>query len=330
MGFYKNHVRLTKGQVAKLADYREANKTRVDNGLKNGNKPLPDRHINQGSYAMRTINQDSDNDYDIDVGVVFKIDALKGFQVADKSALDTRNMVCDAVQDQRFKKAPEVRLNCVRVYYNEGHHVDMPIYREHQVENEGTVIELASSGWKVSDPEAVTRWFNQAVIEKSPDETNGRQMRRIVRLIKYWCKSRKSWNMPTGFIISKLVDECYQPIKDRDDEALCRTLTAMRHRLLIDKDVYHPVIQGERISEGKEGSITEMANRLEDALKDLSVLENHQCTKQTALKAWTKFFSHLYFEESLKSANAGIVTPTIIASKTPKKPVERHGEARFG
>jgi hypothetical protein len=130
--FYKKHVRLTKAQVEKLAEYRETNKSRVENGLKKAEQPLPDRHINQGSYAMRTINQHPDNDYDIDVGVVFNKDDLKGSQGADKSALNSRKMVCDAVQDGRFKKAPEVRQNCVRVYYDEGHHVDMPIYRESQ------------------------------------------------------------------------------------------------------------------------------------------------------------------------------------------------------
>ncbi len=329
-GFYKKHVRLTKAQVDKLAEYRETNKTRVENGLKKTEQPLPDRHINQGSYAMRTINQHPENDYDIDVGVVFKKDDLKGSQGADKSALDARKMVCDAIQDGRFKKAPEVRHNCVRVYYDEGHHVDMPIYRENQDQNGKTLIELASVDWKESDPAAVTQWFNQAVIDKSPDETNGRQMRRIVRLIKFWCKSRPSWNMPTGFIVSKLVDESYQPVKDRDDEALYRTLAAISCRLNGSTDVYHPVIPGERISEGKEAAMKEMKDRIEDALENLAVLDDSQCTKQTALKAWKKFFNHDYFQELLKSTNAASRASIVIAKREPEKPVERHGEARFG
>lgn len=329
-GFYKKHVRLTKAQVDKLAEYRETNKTRVENGLKKAEQSLPDRHINQGSYAMRTINQHPENDYDIDVGVVFKKDDLKGSQGADKSALDARKMVCDAIQDGRFKKAPEVRHNCVRVYYDEGHHVDMPIYRESQDQNGKALIELASADWKESDPEAVTRWFNQIVIDKSPDETNGRQMRRIVRLIKFWCKSRQSWNMPTGFIVSKLVDECYQPVKDRDDEALYRTLSAIRNRLIGSTDVYHPIITGELISEGKEAAMNEMKDRLSDALENLAVLNDSQCTKQTALKTWKKFFKHDYFQELLKSENAAFGAPLFIAKREPEEPVERHGEARFG
>jgi hypothetical protein len=192
------------------------------------------------------------------------------------------------------------------------------------------LIELAAADWKASDPEAVTRWFNQAVINKSPDETNGRQMRRIVRLIKFWCKSRPSWNMPTGFIVSKLVDECYQSVKERDDEALYRTLTAIRYRLLGSTVVYHPVIPGEQISEGKAAAMNEMRDRLVDALENLAVLNDSQCTKQTALKTWKKFFNHDYFSKLLKSNNAAFSTPIVIAKGKPEKPVERHGEARFG
>ncbi len=126
-GFYNKHVRLTKEEVKNLAGYRDANKNRLENGLKKKELPLPARHINQGSYAMRTINQHPNNDYDIDVGVVFKKEDLVGSQGGDKTALEARKMVCDAVQDDKFKKPPEVRNNCVRVHYNEGYHVDMPV-----------------------------------------------------------------------------------------------------------------------------------------------------------------------------------------------------------
>ncbi len=330
-GFYKNYVRLSKAQVDKLAAYREANKTRVENGLKKADNPLPLRHINQGSYAMRTINQHPANDYDIDVGVVFNKDDLKGPQGADKTALDARKMVCDAAQDKKFKKPPEIRNNCVRVYYNEGHHVDMPIYREYEDDNGNTVIELASADWKASDPEAVTKWFNQSVIDQSPDETNGRQMRRIVRLLKFWCKSRDSWNMPTGFIISKLVNECYVAAKDRDDQSLYDTMVRIRNRMMISLDVYHPILVGEKISEGKEAAMQSLKDHLDTAIDNLAVLFEKECTRQTALKAWQKFFNHSYFSEALKSESAtAAVAPVYIAKQEPSRPIQRAGESRFG
>ena len=329
MGFYKKHVRLTKDQVKKLGDYRDANKTRLENGLKKQDLPLPDRHINQGSYAMRTINQHPENDYDIDVGVVFKKTDLVGAQGADKTALDARKMVCEAIQDDKFKKAPEVRNNCVRVYYNEGHHVDMPVYRESENGNGKNLIELAGTDWTESDPEAVTTWYNQAVIDKSPDETNGRQMRRVTRLIKFWCKSRNSWNMPSGLIVSKLVDECYIKVKDRDDESLYETMSSIHSRLVISETVWHPVISGSKISDGKESAVTEFKDRLKTALDNLDDLKNDQCTKENALKAWGKFFSHDYFDEQLNALAASIGAPVYIAKEEPKQPVDRRGESRF-
>ncbi len=327
--FHNNHVRLTQNQTNKLAGYREANKKRLESGLSKKEDPLPVRHINQGSYAMYTINQHPANDYDIDVGVIFRKDDLQGSQGADKTALDARKMVLDAVQDNKFSTPPELKKNCVRVHYNEGHHVDMPVYREFTNLFGETVIELASSDWTESDPEAVTSWFKNAVIDKSPDETNGRQMRRIVRLLKFWAKSRSSWNMPTGFIISKLVDEKYVAVSGRDDESLYKTMEQIKNRLSWNKNVYHPVLSGTLISEGKESTIEEFEERLDTAIDDLSDLFDDDCTKQEALKAWKKFFNHSYFADKLNSLAAAAVGPTIIAKKEPSEPVQREGDARF-
>lgn len=324
--FYNKHVRLSKDEVDNLASYRETNKKRVENGLKNADKPLPDRHINQGSYAMRTINQHPDNDYDIDIGIVFKKDDLVGAQGADKTALDTRKMVCNAIRDKKFKKQPIVKKNCVRVFYDEGYHVDMPIYREE--ENNGTKkIELASSEWIESEPEAVTKWFNDAVIDKSPDETNGRQMRRIVRLLKFWSKSRSSWNMLSGFIISKLVDEHYVSVKDRDDESLYRTMVKIRDRLLWNKNVYHPILTDVLISEGKEAAIDEMKDQLDTAIENLNDLFDDECSKENALKIWKKFFNHDFFKDILQNSSA---KAAIIATQIPQRPVDKKGGGRFG
>jgi len=136
--------------------------------------------------------------------------------------------------------------------------------------------------------------------------------------------------MPTGFIVSKLVEERYRSYKDRDDESLYSTLDSIRTRLILSLDVYHPILSGERISDGKEAAMEEMRERIGPALEELSVLNDPQCTRQTALKAWKKFFNHDYFEDALKSECASVVAPTIIASQEPERPVERHGKARFG
>lgn len=302
--FHNTHVRLSRPAQQKLAEYRETNKDRVEKGLEKLEKPMPLRYVNQGSYAMDTINQASNNDYDIDVGVVFTEDDLVGPQGGKLSPLEARKRIHEAVSDDKFKKAPVVKKNCVRIYYNEGHHVDMPVYREITDVLGNTKLELASSEWIKTDPEAVTEWFKKNVKTWSPDETNGRQMRRVVRLIKAWANSRTSWNMPTGFIISKLVvDHPFYLAKDRDDKALYDTLKAIRNTLIINKKVMHPILTDIPISEGKEAAMEEMYTRLNDALDNMQPLFAPDCTRQAALKIWGQFFDHTFFTDLLKNSD---------------------------
>jgi hypothetical protein len=192
----------------------------------------------------------------------------------------------------------------------------MPVYRQYEDENGDTVQELASSDWEESDPEAITSWFKDAVIEKSPDIANGRQMRRVTRLIKKWARSRSSWNMPSGFIISVLVDEKYVAKAGRDDEALYETLKAIRNRLSWNKQVKNPV-NGDLISEGKESQLEAMHDELDKALKEiLNVLENASCTHEQAMKAWSKFFNDDFFKEQIADASKNQKSYESIAVKT--------------
>jgi len=295
MDFLNEKVRLSDKDQNKLRSYRETNLTRLTNGLAKNDESAYKKSINQGSYAMNTINQHPDNDYDLDVGIIFNKTDLVGKQGADKSALEARKMVCEAMQDDRFKNPPKVLKNCVRVYYNEGHHIDMPVYRIY--EKDAKIIqELASTDWKDSDPESITSWYNKAVIDKSPDTNNGRQMRRVTRLGKYFMNSRSSWNMPSGFIFSVLVDELYVKSLDRDDESLYQTLKAIRDRLSWNKNIYNPV-NGDLISGGKEAQLTKLYDELDFHLTNtLGILENSFCTEEEALKAWSKFFKDDFFK----------------------------------
>ncbi|WP_200764029.1 cyclic GMP-AMP synthase DncV-like nucleotidyltransferase [Nitrosophilus alvini] len=301
--YHNEKVRLSEKEQGKLRDYRDANLERLKNGLTKNGGPAYEDSISQGSYAMHTLNQHPENDYDIDVGIIFDREDIKGSQGGDKTALAVRQMVCNAMQDDRFNKQPEVLKNCVRVYYEEGHHVDMPVYRRYEDENGNIVQELASSNWEESDPEAITEWFKEAVIEKSPDKANGRQMRRITRLIKKWARSRSSWNMPSGFIISVLVDEKYVAKAGRDDESLYETLKAIRDRLSEDMDVYNPV-NCDLISDGKESKLQKIYDELDKVLMEtLNVLENADCTHEQAMKAWSKFFNDDFFEDQINRAS---------------------------
>jgi hypothetical protein len=197
LAHHDEKVTLPQGDRTAMRDRRNANRERLKKGLKEGRKAAPREFWSQGSYAMKTMTQHPERDYDIDDGIYFAKEVLIGERGAEMSALQVRQMVRDAIDDGSFKTPPEARKNCVRVYYVAGFHVDMPVYRRTTTKdafgNEHFDHELASSDWKRSDARDVTAWFEKQNTNQSPDTENGRQLRRLVRQIKKYARSRESW-----------------------------------------------------------------------------------------------------------------------------------------
>ena len=302
--FYNEKVRL--GNLWNtLGKYRDINLDRLKNGLWNNNSPAYNDTISQGSYSMRTIVQHVNNDYDIDVGVVFN-----NSKIRNMTSKDIKDMVYRAIQDDRFQKAPEVLKNCVRVYYSEGHHVDMAIYRKKDDKQE-----LASSDWEESNPEEIVEWFDNAVINKSPDDSNGRQLRRIVRFLKFWSISRKTWDMPSGLILTILAVECYAPIKARDDQAFYDTLKKIKNRLQYNKSILNPLNSKEIVNSDKhkrrvENLYNELQALFDEYLSELELTKD----KKKVLMIWGKFFNSDFFDEYIKNLSCSAII------STPNKP----------
>ncbi len=322
--FHNTEVSLNANQQSDMRKCRDANRNRLKKGLKDNDDPSVKRHVAQGSYAMHTMIQDKNNDYDIDDGAVFDKEDLKGKQDAYLTSLDVRKMVRDAVDDDSFKTPPEVKTNCVRVHYDAGYHVDIPVYRE----LEDGSLELASSCWKGSSPTEVTEWYNEAVIKQSPDTTNGRQMRRNTKLLKSFSKSRTSWKkkVPSGLVISVLLDEKYVSDLERDDKSLYDTMVTIRDRLNSSLQVCHPVRAAEELTSGYDDAKTKFfREKLDKAISDLEVLFDPGCTRLDALQAWNKVFDHQFFKDlievekkekekqNFKTKSTAI--PTVIATK---------------
>ena len=294
MGFFNDEVALSKPEQDDMRSRRNTNRTRLENGLVKNEKPVPDEHVPQGSYAMHTMVKDKNNDYDIDDGAVFDKEDLVGAQGAEMTALDVRKMIRDALDDGSFSKPPEVKTNCVRVYYSAGYHVDVPVYRRLDDES----LELASADWKGSSPTEVTEWYNNSVIEKSPEGNNGKQMRRVTRLLKFYKQSRDSWkqSMPSGFEISVLVDECYVADSDREDVSLYETMLAIKSRLKYDLEVKHPT-RNEMLTDGADDPNTRLLKeKLVEAIDNLQILFESDCSRLEALRAWNCIFKHDYWK----------------------------------
>ena len=340
---YQNEkVALPKKEQDEMRERRDTNRDRLKNGLKNDGEPAPSDFRSQGSYAHHTMVQHPEKDYDIDDGVYFWKDALKGPRDGDKSARDAKEMVRKALHDERFKKPPEVRTNCVRIYYDAGYHVDIPVYRKVKTESiwgdEHIYYEIASSDWKESDPMEVTRWFNEGNKDQSPDTTNGRQLRRQTKLNKAFARSRESWRpqIATGFMITTLlVNECYRPSAEREDKALYDTMVAMRDRLNGNLEIDHPTVKNEKLTKGPNDAKTRFLHeKLGWAINELQVLFEQDCTREKALKAWDKVFNTDFFisrlgdtdNEEETNNNSGGITSGI---NKPDRFVDKRGGGRY-
>lgn len=306
--YHDDEVTLPQAERTEMRERRDANRDRLKRGLKDAGDPAPLEFVSQGSYAMKTMTQHPEYDYDIDDGVYFAKEKLVGYRGGEMSSLQSRQMVRDAVDDGSFKTVPEVRKHCVRVYYEAGYHVDLPVYRRVVTKNilgaETIHYELASSDWKRSDARDVTAWFEGENDKQSPDTDNGRQLRRLVRDIKKYARSRASWRdqILSGFGITKLVTECFRGDIQREDRALYNTMKAIRDRLKYSLVVAHPVTPNETITNGTDDARARfLRDKLTEAIDNLAPLFDAGCTRKKALACWDKVFATSFFGDREKS-----------------------------
>lgn len=355
LAYHNEDVSLPDRERTEMRDRRDTNRRRLKDGLQRDGEPEPLCCRSQGSYSMWTMVQQSDKDYDVDDGVQFDREKLKGQKGGDKTPADAKEMVRKALHDESFERPPEVRKNCVRIYYSAGYHVDMPVYRQVTGTNtwgqEETWLELASTDWQRSNPQGVTDWFLEANKDQSPDLQNGGQLRRVVRLLKAFARSRPSWRerIATGFMITKLVVERYVASGAREDVSLYDTMAAIRDRLSWDLEIEHPTVDGEKLTRGPDdGRSKLLRDKLDWALDQLQILHDPDCSREQALRAWDKVFNTTFFSErlgedeaeaqeeggagSLAVLGAGVAAGLLImgAKKAAaKEPVDKRGGGRY-
>ncbi|MGK7653206.1 cyclic GMP-AMP synthase DncV-like nucleotidyltransferase [Roseovarius sp. B08] len=299
--FHQDHVRLTNGQRADMRRRRETNLERIENGLEETNKPSIAETINQGGYAQKTMTQPPENDeesrYDIDLGVAFEEDDAAGPRT-------TRNWVRDAIARMatNLKNDPDTKKKCVRVVYADGYQCDFPVFRRKWSEV-GWKYELSSGDeWVGSDPAAMNKWIETTVSVKSPETSGSYQLRRIIRLGKFFSKthsSRLNRKFPGGLVATALFIEAYISAEGRDDEAFRKTLRALSNR-----SKYSPVYaNGIQVSDDKDTDrIGRLIDLAKESVKELDKLDAEDATETDANKAWKSVFRHNFFEEETKEA----------------------------
>ncbi len=306
--FYSHYVVLPQADQDELHNKKNLNLQRLRDGLKEYNTEHATSYsiiedVVQGSVAMSTVVQNEDNDYDIDVAVVFDKSSL-----GDKGAKATRNIVADALKrkTKQLNAEPEVKTSCVRVKYADGYHIDFAVYRREWDEvNECWSYEHAGSDWTLRELRGLTEWFT------TQNKAYDGKLRKVIRLSKMFCGSRDSWkNMPSGLLQTVLCDECLQKSYDRIDELFYYTMWEIVNRLDSDNTVYAPVDNGRSLTPRKIdfAKMTNWKNRLKSKLEDLDVLFKDDCSKDDALQAWYGFFNHDYWGKQITTESVSVDT----------------------
>ena len=290
-------VNLPQAEKDKLRGNRDANRDRLKRNRPESIRVNGDSFIPQGSMAVNTTVQEKVNAYDIDDGVWFHAGDLKKKDGAEMTAKETQEMVRDALKDPKFNKAPEIHQNCVRVFYEAGHHVDVPAYRKFDEGTEKERQELAGAGgFAASDPTEINRWFEGRVQALNlMRDGAGSQFRVMVRLMKRFARSRgEEWDLPNGLKLTMLVEECLPNGYGRDDEAFYWLLSKLQSRLLFSLEVENRAQtkwpKDKLTKTANDSNMVELRKRVGEALDKLAVLHRSDCKEPQARGAWDWVF----------------------------------------
>ncbi len=300
--FYRNCVVLPSKVQNDLREKKKLNINRLKEGLEEYNsehgtdfKISEDRV--QGSMSMHTVVQNDENDYDIDVAIVFEKTAL-----GEMGAQSARNLVRDALLYKmgQFAEEPEVKTSCVRIKYAEGYHVDFAVYRRFKTYEwqDDYEYEHAGNTWTSRDLSALDDWFKNEIKE------HGDILRKVIRLSKMFCRSRSNWRMPSGIIQTVLCDENLDVVGDRLDESFYYTMKAIMSRIEYNTSVSAPVDNGRELAgrQSDKERINNLHSRLQTYLGKLDILFDDNCSENDALNAWNQFFEHDFWADILNES----------------------------
>jgi hypothetical protein len=176
-------------------------------------------HFNQGSYDLATgVYPLSDQDYDIDVGIIFN------FSKSIYKPVEVKEWVYIALNTGA--RTVEIKRPCVRVQYHQNSakwfHVDLAIYSldKDYYGNEVNYIAKGFIGssedkkiWELSEPFRLKELLKSKITDNSDRE----QFRRVIRYLKRW----KDYNFsstvtgrPTGIALTACCYNLFTPQKD--------------------------------------------------------------------------------------------------------------------
>lgn len=309
--FQKLHdeIKLPASKRDALKKAKDALRKRVKEYFSKELKTESPKFWSQGSYALGTIVNPLDKEYDIDDGIYLQHLSDEKDQWPTPEAV--HKWIYDAVKGHT-QEDPIDKRTCVRVVYSGEYHVDLPIYST--FEDEYYLAEKGENGWTLSDPIAISEWFIRELKQK------GDQLKRVVRYLKAWGDFKSKSNgikLPSGLILTVLATEHYIST-EYDDSAFVTTAKNIYQKISNDFTVYNPIDSNEiltaRLTDAqKKNFISILSNLLGNASKAFE--ENDEIK---ASELWISEFGDRFPKSTEKSK---IAEPIIITSR----PASPHG-----
>ncbi len=276
--FHDDKIVLTKAKREKLISARDALEKKITNYFINEQEEKPPIFKEQGSFAMKTIINPIDDEYDIDHGVYLQ--NLGSDMTKWPNPETVHGWIIDAVTGHTDDD-PTDKQTCVRVKYAGFYHADLPIYSTWN--NNPFLAEKLPIGWHVSNAGDITKWFEREILVK------GEQLRRIVRYLKAWADfNTKPGKLPCGFVLTVLADKSFTN-NERDDIAFVQTASHILSQLRLSHSIANPVDAKEDLSKDRDDQIKNLQTRLTSLLKNAESAIR-EADKKKAAEIWRKEF----------------------------------------
>lgn len=180
-------------------------------------------HFNQGSYAMDTGVMPLDENYDIDVGIVFDMDRT------EYTALEIKKEVFCALN--KGNRSVEIKYPCVRVnYMKDGKvdfHVDLAIYckedDEYYIAKGKTNSDEDKILWEDSAPKKLIDW----VYERFSGDDR-KQFLRVISYLKRWRDLKLDHSNLPSIALTVFAGEYFAPNHDVFNDNKPRDLLALK------------------------------------------------------------------------------------------------------
>lgn len=238
---FHSNIRLSdKDEKANLQEKRDLLVADLKAGLKREadkkkEEPLKFENFNQGSYAMHTGIKPHNNDYDIDVGLIFD-----NTQDDFKNPVELKKKVKDAL-NSTFRTV-NIRRPCVTVtYHKDGkpdYHVDLAVYVKIEDEDHFKIAmgkENSSEDnqeWQESDPKGLISEIN----DRFGGEERS-QFKRTIRYLKRWRDKQFPNNgAPISIALTCAAYHWFEPIKHAGNYNDLRALRALVDKMIENFD----------------------------------------------------------------------------------------------